>query len=158
MCVCRKHLWEVNPEFVWDLSASARWTHTPLSFKRDVWLSIMDVGPPGRYLTGLTAYHDFIIHVFNLKQAFFQFWWLLNLTQLQLAGVILQWSRAVICEQRLEHNRRVTLLQALEDHAASPRVHGGPCACAGAVSVFGWGLRLDKERPRLLLLWHFSNW
>lgn len=70
----------------------------------------------------------------------------------------LQWSWVVICEWRLEHNRTVTLLQALEDHAASPRVQGGPCACAGAVSVFGWGLRLDKEQPRLLLLWHFSNW
>lgn len=95
---------------------------------------------------------------YELKTGIFKCWWLLNLTQLQLAGVILQWSRVVICEQRLEHNWGVTLLQALEDHAASPRVHGGPCACAGAVSVFGWGLRLDKERPQLLLLWHFSNW
>lgn len=51
MCVCRKCLWEVKPEFVWDVSASAWWAHTPLSFKRGGWLSIMDVGPPGVYLT-----------------------------------------------------------------------------------------------------------
>lgn len=67
MCVCRNCVWEMNPEFVWDLSASARWTHTLLSFKRSVWLSIMDAGPPWGLLDcGLTAYLEIIINVINV--------------------------------------------------------------------------------------------
>lgn len=50
------------------------------------------------------------------------------------------------------------VLQALEYHAAPLQSQCVPCVYVGAVSVCGWGLRLDKEQPRLLLLWHFSNW
>lgn len=39
-------LTEVKPSFVWDLYASARWAHTPLSLKRGIWLCIRDAGPP----------------------------------------------------------------------------------------------------------------
>jgi len=39
-------LTEVKPQFVWDLSASARWASTPLSLKRHIWLCVWDVGSP----------------------------------------------------------------------------------------------------------------
>lgn len=35
----------MKPEFVWDLSTSARWAHTPLTLKGGIWLGIMDAGP-----------------------------------------------------------------------------------------------------------------
>lgn len=157
MCVCRKHLREVNPECMGSVCVSTMNSH-PTELQKERLTQHYGCGTPWVLFDWADSLSWFYHTCYYLKTGIFKFWWLLNLTQLQLAGVILQWSRVVICEQRLEHNRGVTLLQALEDHAASPRVHGGPCACAGAVSVFGWGLRLDKERPRLLLLWHFSNW
>lgn len=46
----------------------------------------------------------------------------------------------------------------LEYDAVTPSWMSVSCACAGVVSVCGWGLRLVSEQPRLLLLWHFSKW
>lgn len=66
-----------------------------------------------------------------------------------------------LCADNIEvpkQNQRVTVLQAQTYHAPKPCIQRVPCAYVGAVSVCGWGLWLDKERTRLLLLWHFSNW
>lgn len=72
---------------LYGICLSARWTHTPLSLKRGVWLSIMDGGPPGVHLT---AYYDCIMHVIylDIKQARFSIC-LLNSTVIQLDGVLL---------------------------------------------------------------------
>lgn len=58
----------------------------------------------------------------------------------------------------LIHQGRAHQFVLQENHAAPLWQQCVPCAYVGAVSVCGWGLRLDKEQPRLLLLWHFSNW
>lgn len=103
---------------LYGICLSARWTHTPLSFKRGVWLSIMDGGPPGVYLT---AYYDRIMHVIylDIKQARFSIC-LLNSTVIQLAGVILQWSLSgdLWAETGAQQER---------DFAAGS---GGPCCLA----------------------------
>lgn len=156
MCVCSKCVRDEPRNCMGSVCLSAMNSHSA-EFQKECLTQHYGRGTPlGSIALWTDSLFGILINVINIhrKHAGFSIC-VVNLRHRSNSWV---WSWVVIFEWRLEHNRTVTLLRALEDHAASPRVQGGPCACAGAVSVFGWGLRLDKERPRLLLLWHFSNW